>query len=70
MMQRTILLPLLGVVFWCTTIQAQEVLTKEEAVAQTLENNFGIKIANNNLKIADNNKITPPNLLGIDLKIA
>ena len=56
MMQRTILLPLLGVVFWCTTIQAQEVLTKEEAVAQTLENNFGIKIANNNLKIADNNK--------------
>ena len=56
MMQRTILLLLLGVVFWCTTIQAQEVLTKEEAVAQTLENNFGIKIANNNLKIADNNK--------------
>ena len=56
MMQRTILLPLLGVVFWCTTIQAQEVLTKEEAVAQTLENNFGIKIANQNLKIAENNK--------------
>lgn len=31
-------------------------LTKEEAVKLTLENNFGIVIANNNLKVAENNK--------------
>ncbi len=33
----------------------QEVLTKKEALAITLENNFGIKIANNNLEVAKNN---------------
>ena len=38
-------------------IQAQEkVLTKEEAVQLALENNYGIKVSNNNLKIAENNK--------------
>ena len=31
-------------------------LSKEEAVQLTLENNFGIVIANNNLKVAENNK--------------
>ena len=31
-------------------------LSKEEAVKLTLENNFGIVIANNNVKIAENNK--------------
>ena len=35
---------------------AQEQLTKEEAVKIALENNYGIKIAYNNLKIAKNNK--------------
>ena len=36
-------------------ISAQEILTKEEALAIALENNFGIKIANNNLEVAENN---------------
>ncbi|MFK7832326.1 MAG: TolC family protein [Winogradskyella sp.] len=35
---------------------AQEVVTKERAVALALENNFGILIASNNLKISENNK--------------
>ncbi|QOD60042.1 TolC family protein [Polaribacter haliotis] len=34
---------------------SQEILTKKEALAITLENNFGIKIANNNIEVAKNN---------------
>ncbi|MAD97791.1 MAG: transporter [Flavobacteriaceae bacterium] len=34
---------------------SQEILTKQEALEITLKNNFGIKIAKNNLKIAKNN---------------
>ena len=34
----------------------QQTLTKKEALAIALENNFGVKIANNNLEIAENNK--------------
>jgi len=34
---------------------SQEILTKKEALKITLENNFGIKIANNNIEIAKNN---------------
>ena len=34
---------------------SQEILTKKEALKITLENNFGIKIANNNLETAKNN---------------
>ena len=34
---------------------SQEILTKKEALKITLENNFGIKIANNNVAIAKNN---------------
>lgn len=34
---------------------SQEILTKQEALKITLKNNFGIKIANNNVKIARNN---------------
>ena len=37
------------------TISSQEILTKEEALKITLENNFGIQIANNNLDVAKNN---------------
>lgn len=38
-------------------LNAQEkTISKSEAVALALENNYGIKIANNNLKIAENNK--------------
>lgn len=41
----------------CFGIIAQETsLSKEEAVAIALENNFGIEIATTNLKIAENNK--------------
>ncbi len=40
-----------------TWITAQEeLLSKEDAVALTLENNFGITVAKNNVKIADNNQ--------------
>jgi outer membrane protein TolC len=34
---------------------SQEILTKKEALKIALENNFGIKIANNNLEVAQNN---------------
>ena len=46
----------LAVVF-LSTLQgiSQEILTKKEALKITLENNFGIKIANNNLEVAKNN---------------
>jgi outer membrane protein TolC len=37
------------------TFQAQSVLTKEQAVALTLKNNFGILVATNNIKISENN---------------
>ena len=38
-------------------VVAQEsLLSKEEAIAKALENNFGILVANNNLRIAENNK--------------
>lgn len=36
--------------------QEREVITKEEAIAQALENNYGIKIANNQVEIAENNQ--------------
>ena len=35
--------------------KAQQILTKKEALKITLENNYGIKIATNNLAIAKNN---------------
>lgn len=44
-------------VVFLSTLQffSQELLTKKEALAITLENNFGVKIANNNLEVAKNN---------------
>ncbi len=42
--------------FGCSVSFSQEKLTKENAVSIALENNYGIKIADNNLKIAENNK--------------
>jgi len=36
-------------------IFSQEILTKQQALAIALENNFGVKIANNNLEVAKNN---------------
>ncbi|WP_299099318.1 TolC family protein [uncultured Winogradskyella sp.] len=38
------------------SINAQEILTKEEAVSSALENNYGVKIAKNAVSVADNNK--------------
>ncbi|GEQ85444.1 membrane protein [Patiriisocius marinistellae] len=42
--------------FGNVTAQELDVLTKQEAIAETLQNNFGIQIANNNLDVADNNQ--------------
>jgi len=36
-------------------LNAQQVLTKKQALEFALENNYGIKLANNNIKIAKNN---------------
>ncbi len=41
---------------YCFSVKAQEVLTKEEAVALALENNYGVKIAKNAVSVAENNK--------------
>ncbi|RAJ15190.1 TolC family protein [Olleya aquimaris] len=38
-----------------TLIQAQQLLTQEEAVQLALENNYGIKIAKNTVEVAENN---------------
>ena len=38
------------------TVFAQELLSKKVAIEETLTNNFGIKIANNDVEIADNNQ--------------
>jgi outer membrane protein TolC len=45
------------VVGFLSTLQgfSQEILTKKEALKITLENNFGVKVANNNLEVAKNN---------------
>lgn len=37
------------------TINAQELLTKDEAIQTALENNYGVKIAKNNVEVAKNN---------------
>ena len=40
-----------------SAVEAQEeTISKAEAVKMALENNYGIKIADNNLKISENNK--------------
>ena len=36
-------------------IEAQNILTKEEAINLALEHNYGVKIAENNVEIAENN---------------
>ncbi len=44
--------------FGLSFLQAQDLnlLTKQEAVSEVLENNFGVIVAKNNVEIADNNK--------------
>jgi len=41
--------------FVCLQMQGQQILQKSEAIALALENNYGIKTANNNVIIAENN---------------
>lgn len=48
------ILVFVGVLF-CVNLQAQNVLTKEEAVSKALENNYGVQIAKNNVSVAENN---------------
>ncbi|WP_229737172.1 TolC family protein [Psychroflexus salis] len=47
---------LLFFVFIQSKALSQEILTKKEAVKSVLDNNYGIKIAENNVEIAENNK--------------
>ncbi len=56
MMQKITLPTLFCSFLLCTSLFAQEVLTKQEAIRLTLENNLGIQIAENNVEIAENNK--------------
>ncbi|WP_417871078.1 TolC family protein [Winogradskyella sp.] len=42
-------------VLYCVNLQAQNVLTKEEAVSKALENNYGVQIAKNDVAVAENN---------------
>lgn len=49
------ILPFLPFVFM-THLNAQQMLEKQEAVQLVLENNFGVKIAKNNLEISENNQ--------------
>ena len=41
--------------FFSLSLNAQSILTLEEAKAVTLANNYGIKVAQNNVQIAENN---------------
>ena len=43
------------VVFLCLETNAQEMLTKEQAILMTLENNYNIKLTANSLEAAENN---------------
>jgi len=40
----------------CTLSAQEQVLSKEQAVERMLESNFGVRIAQNNVKVAENNK--------------
>ena len=42
-------------VFFGMIATAQNILTTDEAIKQALENNYGIKIANNSVEVAENN---------------
>ena len=53
-MKTKIYIGILTVVF-SIQINAQKILTKKEALQIALENNYGIKLANNNIEIAKNN---------------
>ena len=45
----------LVIILLSVEVSAQRLLTKKEAIQITLENNYGIKLAENNVEIAKNN---------------
>jgi len=47
---------IVGIILLGASVNAQEVLTKDEAVSITLENNYDIRAIKNNVAIAKNNK--------------
>lgn len=47
---------LLFLVSFTTVISQEDYLSKQEAVVKVLENNFGIKVARNQVKVAENNQ--------------
>ena len=49
------IIPFLSFIFF-TCLNAQQMLEKQEAVQLVLENNFGVKIAKNNVEVAENNQ--------------
>ena len=55
-MKSSILTCIVGLICVVSGAQNLELLTKEKAVAEVLENNFGVEIAKNNVTIADNNQ--------------
>ncbi|MBN2867460.1 MAG: TolC family protein [Flavobacteriaceae bacterium] len=55
MKSRFAFLIIISIMFCINNLSAQQVLTKEEAVKLALDNNYDIKIANNNVQIAENN---------------
>ena len=47
----------LVILLFCATLSAQDsLLTKQEVITKALEENYGIRIANNQVEIADNNQ--------------
>lgn len=54
-MKKRIYIVCIAVLIGCN-LYAQNILSKEEAIQLTLENNYGVKIANNNVEVAENNK--------------
>ncbi|MBM1104623.1 TolC family protein [Aurantibacter crassamenti] len=55
-MKNLYLSTILSLVVTSTFFAQENILSKEEAVNLALENNFGIKVANNQVEIAENNK--------------
>ena len=45
----------ISIMFCINNLNAQQMLTKKEAVKLALDNNYDIKIANNNVQVAENN---------------
>lgn len=54
-MMRSKLFPILFIVPIMALMGQEELLSKEDAVAKALENNFGIQVAKNQVEIAENN---------------